>query len=223
MGFRIPESLHEVTIGQYQKYLAAIEGLEENNEAVIEIATVIFCNISLKDLRSLSRKEVDIISMGVVRVLNAFADEQELVRRFWLNGKEYGFIPNIDEKISYGENKDVVRYINEGKDSLHKYMAVLYRPIVKSSETTYSIEEYKHPVEHEKAFKDAPVSILLGANVFFYNLTKELLMHIPNYLNKEMGEKVVKELIQRVSTNPIGENMTKYSASLKETLEDLMK
>lgn len=223
MAFRIPESLHEITIGQYQKYMAAIEGLETNEAAMMERAIVIFCNISLKDLRSLTRKEVDIITIGMSKALKAFGDDQELVRRFTLDGVEYGFIPNLDTDISYGENKDIVEHIRDGVRSSHKAMAILYRPILKSSKNTYKIEEYKLPVVHEESFRNAPVSILLGAQVFFWTLTKELLMHIPSYLKEQMGEEVFKEMTKKASINPIGGDMMKYSALLKETLEDLTK
>tara|TARA_R110002050_G_scaffold33850_2_gene85842 strand:- start:653 stop:1324 length:672 start_codon:yes stop_codon:yes gene_type:complete len=223
MGFRIPESLHEITIGQYQLYMAAIEGLEENSEAMMELATVIFCNISLKDLRSLSRKEVDMIKIGVSKALKAFGDDQELVRRFWLNGIEYGFIPNLDTNISYGEHSDIVSYVREGVQSSHKVVSVLYRPITKSSKSTYKIKKYKTPVKNEESFKDAPVSILLGSQGFFYSVTKELLTHIPNYLRREMGEEKYQQMMKQESINLTGEGTKKSIALLKETLGGLTK
>ena len=68
-----------------------------------------------------------------------------------------------------------------------------------------------------------PLSVVLGAQVFFWNLTRELLMHIPSYLVKAMGEEEYSLMMKKVSTNQIGEAMTKSSASLKEILEDLTK
>ena len=64
-----------------------------------------------------------------------------------------------------------------------------------------------------------PLSVVLGAMVFFYNLTNELLNYIPNYLEKEL---VKEQTIGQISQEN-GEAIQNYIHSLKETLRDLNK
>ena len=165
----------------------------------------ILCNITIQDLRGLTLKEIQVITLAVVSIVSKFNDdEMQFYNRFTLDGVEYGFIPNLNE-ISYGENKDIVSYMAEGVESYHKSMAVLYRPIVRTSNDTYTISEYKVPNAHESLLKEMPVSVMLGANVFFWNLTKELLQHIPNSLGKELGMEELQQMMKKESTNTTGE------------------
>ena len=195
--FRIPQNLNEITLEQYQEYCHAVETIE--NEMFLQDTIIsILCNITIQDLRGLTLKEIQVITLAVVNI----------VSRFTLNGVEYGFIPNLNE-ISYGENKDIVTYMAEGVKSYHKAMAVLYRPILKTSNDTYSISEYKVPNAHESALKEMPVSVMLGAIVFFWSLTKELLQHIPSSFLKqeEMGE--LQQMMKKEYTNTTGEHTMK--------------
>ena len=206
--FRIPQNLSEITLEQYQKYCDAVETIE--NEMFLQDTIIsILCDITIQDLRGLTLKEIQVIALSVSNVVSKFSDEEmQFYNRFTLNGVEYGFIPNLNE-ISYGENKDIVTYMAEGVKSYHKAMAVLYRPILKTSNDTYSISEYKVPNAHESALKEMPVSVVLGAIVFFWSLTKELLQHIPSSFLKqeEMGE--LQQMMKKEYTNTTGEHTMK--------------
>ena len=222
LEIKIPSTLMDVTIGQYQRFIKETEGITD--EAIIESKVItIFCGITMQQLRLLKSNQVQDILTRLNPLIDSFDTPQPFTHRFSVDGVEYGFITNLEQDITYGENKDITSRMSEGADSFHKAMAILYRPIIRTSNDTYAIDEYKVPVKHEDALKEMPLAIMLGAQVFFWNLTKELLMHIPNYLVKEMGEEKYKEMMKKVSINPIGGAMTKSSASLKETLEDLMK
>lgn len=206
--FRIPQNLNEITLKQYQKYYNAVQTIE-NDMFLQDTIISILCNISIQDLRSLTLKEIQAITAGVHNVTSQLnSDTHQFYNRFTLKGVEYGFIPNLNE-ISYGENRDIVSYMSEGVDSYHKSMAVLYRPIIRTSNDTYAISEYKVPNAHESALEEMPVSVMLGANVFFWNLTRELLQHIPNSLGKEMGIENLEQMMQKESTNIIGEHTMK--------------
>ena len=201
----IPKGLNEITVGQYQKYIALAEGLEDEGK-LAEIAIICFCNFSIEHLRLLTSYQVNDMAARLSVVITQFTQDQPLIKKFRLQGKEYGFIPTLD-KITYGENKDIVEFLKGGIDNIHKAMAVLYRPVKKHSGDTYSIEKYEPSVEHQILIKDMPLHIMFGAQVFFYNLTKELLSHIPNYLKKELEKKGYKELIQKASTKQTGDGM----------------
>lgn len=218
----IPTTLMDVSVSQYQRFLKETEGV--NDESIIqEKVLTIFCGITLQELRELKSNQVEDIMSKIKPLVNSFSSTPVFIHRFTLNGVEYGFIPNLEEDISYGENKDITTAMSEGIEGIHKAMAILYRPIVSTSNDTYKIEGYKVPLAHEEALKEMPVGIALGAQVFFWTLIKELLMHIPSYLLKEMGEEKYQQMMKKVSTNLIGEDMMKSSASLKEILEGLTK
>ena len=199
----IPKGLNEITVGQYQKYIALTEGIEDEGN-LAEIAIICFCNVSIEHLRLLSSYQVNDMASRLSVVVSQFTQDQPLIKKFILQGKEYGFIPTLD-KITYGENKDIIEFLKAGTSSLHKAMGVLYRPVKKHSGDTYSIEKYEPSVEHQMLIKDMPLHVMFGAQVFFYNLTKELLSHIPNYLKKELEKRG--ELIQKVSTKLTGDGM----------------
>ena len=224
----IPTTLMDITVSQYQRFLKETEHI--TNESIVEQKIVtILCGITLQQLRELNSNQVEDIMNKMSPLVESFSSSPEFVHRFWLNGVEYGFIPNLEEDISYGENKDITKAMSEGVEGIHKAMAILYRPIKKflgfnsPFKSTYKIDEYKVPVKHEDALKEMPVAIALGAQVFFWALIKELLMHIPKYLEKEMGEEKYNLMMKKASTSLTGEDMMKSSASLKEILQDLTK
>tara|TARA_B110000091_G_scaffold187184_1_gene208224 strand:+ start:50 stop:706 length:657 start_codon:yes stop_codon:yes gene_type:complete len=203
----IPSSLKEVKLKDYQEYLTIDE---PNNDDLIKC----ILNIDQKELGKIKASNVDYLLNHVVKL---FEDKQELVPTFKLYGVEYGFIPNLDE-ITYGENKDVTTYINDW-DSMHKAMAVLFRPIKQKQRDKYIIEEYEGSHKYSEVMKDMPLEVVMGAMVFFYNLTNVLLKSIPSYLEKE----VVKEQMQGVISQENGEAIQSYIHLLKQTSQDLEK
>jgi hypothetical protein len=86
---------------------------------------------------------------------------------------EFGFMPNMDE-MSLGEYVDLEKYISDW-GTMHKAMAVLYRPIVAGKGEFYEIEPYSGSDKYADVMRDSPVTAALGAMVFFYRLGKELL------------------------------------------------
>ena len=203
----IPSSLKEVKLKDYQEYLTIDE---PNNDDLIKC----ILNIDQKELGKIKASNVDYLLNHVVKL---FEDKQELVPTFKLYGVEYGFIPNLDE-ITYGENKDVTTYINDW-DSMHKAMAVLFRPIKQKQRDKYIIEEYEGSHKYSEVMKDMPLEVVMGAMVFFYNLTNVLLKSIPSYLEKQME----REQMQGVISPENGEAIQSYIHLLKQTLQDLNK
>ena len=126
-------------------------------------------------------------------------------------------MPNLDD-ITYGENKDVTAYLNDWQ-TMHKAMAVLYRPIKQKLGARYLIEDYEGSHKYSEAMKEMPLGIVMGAMVFFYNLTNALLKAIPSYLEKQTE----KEQTTGVISAENGEAIKKYIHLLKETSEDLMR
>ena len=203
----IPSTLKEVQLKDYQDFL-----LIENpsNDDLLKC----ILNINTKELGKIKDKDVDYL---INHINKLFDQEHKFIPTFNLNGVSYGFIPNLDE-ITYGENKDVTSYINEW-GNMHKAMAVLFRPLKQKQGHKYLIEEYEGSHKYSEVMKQMPLSVVLGAMVFFYNLTNELLNYIPSYLEKE----VVKEQMIGQISQENGEAIQNYIHLLKETLQDLKK
>ena len=129
----IPEGLHEITLEQYQRFLA----LKSDDEMfVAQKAIEIFCNVPLIVVNSMSFKEVTRISR---KVFSYFDEKHALKQRTRINNKEFGFIPNLED-ITFGEYVDLDTTIVEW-ETMHNSMAVLYRPIVSEAKELYRIEE----------------------------------------------------------------------------------
>ena len=201
----IPESLKDITLGQYQKF-QKIE--EPTNEDLL----ITFLNVDINVIRNIKQSEFDRL---VAHINSLFEAKQKHQLKFNLKGVSMGFIPNLDD-ISYGENKDLTTYISDWK-TMHRAMSVLYRPIEISRRGKYTIQEYEGTRESEQ-YKQMPLSVVMGAMVFFYNLTNALLKAIPNYLSKEM----MKEQMSGQISEENGEAIKNSIHSLKETLGDLM-
>jgi len=203
----IPSTLKEVKLKDYQSLLLIDK---PNDEDLLKC----ILNINTKELGKIKDKDVDYL---INHINKLFEQEHKFIPTFNLNGVAYGFIPNLDE-ITYGENKDITSYINEW-GNMHKAMAVLFRPIKLKKNNKYIIEEYEGSHRYAETMKQMPLDIVLGAMVFFYNLTNELLKYIPSYLEKEL---VKEQTIGQISQES-GEAIQNYIHLLKGTLQDLKK
>lgn len=204
---RIPTSLNDITLGQYQKYLAIDK---PNDLDVFEC----FLNVPKEKVRFIPDSDVEAI---LNRINTIFDVEHHLVNIFTMGGVKYGFIPNLDE-LTYGENKDITSTIDNW-ELIHYAMSVLYRPITNQHKSKYLIEPYTAK-EDAEAMKQMPVSAVLGALVFFYNLTKDLLTSIPNYLEAEIAKQT---LAHKPHSEQSGEALANSIHLLRVTLQNLMR
>lgn len=170
----IPESLSEITLAQYQKWLKICENNEDDNflkQKMIEI----FCNIPLKTVLQIKATDIDSITDTIN---NLFKNEPKFIDRFKYNDVEFGFIPKLDD-ISFGEYVDLDNYLSEWP-SMDKAMSILYRPVVFTKKDKYLIEDYEGADVYD--MKGIGLDVVFSALVFFWNLRKELLNHILNFL-----------------------------------------
>ena len=125
----IPQTLNDITLKQYMEFMT----LEEpTNERLVSL----FTNTEGQELLDLPNKVYLKAVEGIDNVIESSKGEHTLRLRFKLGGVKYGMIPNLDE-ITYGENKDLLAMISDWK-TMDKAMAILYRPIAKSSFGTLS-------------------------------------------------------------------------------------
>ena len=210
----IPESLKEIKLRDYQKFVRTCK--DSNDELFIQQKMIeIFCGVPLLSVLKMKLSNVEDITN---HLNNLFTKQPNLTRKFDIAGLEFGFISNL-EKITFAEYIDLDTYIADF-DNMHKAMAVLYRPIVDKRKDTYSIEEYTGSDAYSEIMEHASMEVVIGARVFFWNLSNELLTSIPTYLEKE-----VSKMSTRKATNlgVNGDGINQSIHLLKETLQDLTK
>jgi hypothetical protein len=208
----IPTTLEEITLEKYQKFLSIAKD-NPDGEFLQHKMVEIFCGIDLKNAAKISYKDVNEITSNLS---NLFNQKYELKRTFKLGDTEFGFITNLDE-ITLGEYTDLDKYISDW-DKMHNAMAVLYRPITKKLKDKYQIEEYNGSYTYCDAMKYAPVDVVLGAVVFFYNLGNELLKSTIHYLE---NNKEFQNIVNNHNLEVNGVGIAHSMLLLKEMLEDL--
>ena len=186
MKVRLPENISEITLEQFQKFdkLLEREGLDEHEFNKRKL--VIFAGLKYHDLDNVSHVDfkdlLDIIDKGL-------SVDVPFKNTFILDGVEYGFIPNL-EKMSTSAYVDLRTYDGD-VDSLHKTMAILFRPVRYSDAFgNYKIESYKGTEGHSEAMKRMPFNVVNGALVFFLNLSRELQISTQRYIHQEVQKAV---------------------------------
>ncbi len=211
VNLRIPTSLNEITLAQYQEFAKLEADLDKTKDTAIQLKIVeIFCKVPEVVVRNM--KATDIAE--ICEIINTMFDtEHQLINRFRLKGIDYGFIPELDD-MSFGEYMDLDTFISDN-DNLHRAVNVLFRPIEHKRGNRYTIKDY-NPDTSEIA-KDFPLDAVLGAIVFFYSLGKDLSLVMLNSLDS----KNEKALAQHLISQPSGAGLTHSMQSLKAILQDL--
>ena len=205
----IPDSLSEVTLDQYQRYLK----IQDNNQDEKFLASKmieIFCGVKLSDTLKMKYADVD----GICNILvDMFNEKPQLVTKFKMKGVEYGFIPKLDD-ISLGEYIDLDAFLGDW-DNMHRAMAVLYRPIENKYGDKYSIKNYE--AGDGEVMKDMPLEAVISSIIFFYHLGIDLSQAMMNYLEEQEETSLVQYLNSEVS----GVGINQFTHSLKAILDDL--
>ena len=205
----VPDSLSEITLGQYQKFVKLYSGEVTEDFLALKMLEI-FCGVKLNDAYQMRFKDVD----GIVELLSTILnDKPKLVQRFKLKGVEYGFIPNLDD-MSFGEYVDLDTYIGDWQE-IHRAMAVLYRPIKEKHGERYNIVPYE--VVDAEVYKDMPLDAAISSVLFFYRLGIDLSRAMTNYL--EEGKE--SRLVQYLNSEKSGDGISQYTHLLKGILDDL--
>ena len=194
----IPEKLADITLEQYQKFAKLNIEENQNSNFLLHKMVEIFCRLDLKDIARIKYQYVNSIVSDLNNIFNA---KTELIQTFKLKGVDYGFIPKLDD-ITLGEYIDLDNNISDW-ETMHKAMAVLYRPITLQKGDRYQIEEYTAKEDTEK-FKDMPLDVVMGSLVFFWSLSSELLQITLKYLAKEMEGNLTIQQRQALEESGVG-------------------
>jgi len=216
----VPDTLEEVTLRQYQEYLASIEGLDEELHADIMNKKLIeaFCGIEYELVDSIPMIEVEKLLEALKM---AFERDYEHTLRFKLLDVDMGFIPKLDD-MSLGEYIDAENFLGEWQD-MHKAMAVLYRPVNFKQKDKYTIAPYKPSDEMQELMKEMPLSVVMGVMVFFYRLGMELSAATLNYIQQTLEKNPDITSQAKTALEQSGVGINQFMHSLKEMSEDLMK
>lgn len=221
----IPTSLNEIPLVNYQEFIKMRQNTNDD-ELMAQKMIETFCGIKLKDIVHLKATEVNKL---ILHFNQLFSHTPKLIRNFKIGDIEFGFITNLED-ISFGEYVDLESNLKTW-ETYHKAMAVMYRPIKRKAkskikgEETYEIQEYTGADEFAELMKYAPLDVVLGSSVFFWNLGNELLVATMDYLEMEMkkDKKLSATLAKQLNLENNGDGISQYMQSLKETSLSLTK
>ena len=208
-NINVPTELNEITLKQYQKFLK-VQDSKQNNTFLQTKMIEIFCNVKMQDALNIKLSDADRIS---ILISEMFEQKPDLVKSFWLNNVEYGFVPDLDE-ITLGEYIDLDTYMGDWKN-IQIAMNVLYRPIKQKLGEKYLIEEYD-PDTKDKLI-NMPMDAVFGSIIFFYRLGIELSKTMMNYLENKGANLQV----QGLDFLKNGDGIQAFTDSLEEILQDL--
>ena len=201
-----PESLKDIKLSQHQEFQEAVKDSEDiefiNNKMVS-----IFCNIDMKYIRQIAKKDYDKLVSSLTNILIA---KPSITTKFTHNGIKYGLIPSMED-MTVGEQADLDSMYND-YSKRQKVMSILYRPITVQNSRGYLIEEY---TGKEKPL-DVNMEIVKGADVFFYNILKDCMIITQNYINQPQ---LKQKLDQALAKN--GGGTATFTPSLMEIFLDL--
>jgi hypothetical protein len=138
--------------------------------------------------------------MSKVSELQAAGDDS-LKRIIEIEGKEYGFHPDLNS-ITLGEYADIEMFIkNDMEKNLPEMMAVLYRPIVEKKNDIYTIEAYDGNISiRAEEMKKMSGEQVQSALVFFWHLGKvfvKILQSFSIQVLKGMNQQLRQNLLQK--------------------------
>ena len=183
--FKLISSWEDVTL---EKWLKLIDFKNETKTKEAEETIAALSNIPKKLIKELALKDVAII-------MNKLAELQQkqnssLKKIIEINGKEYGFHPDLDE-ITLGEYADIETFIKNGIEKhLPELMAVLYRPIKERGDNgVYIVDAYDGNIRiRAEQMKKMSAGQVQSALLFFYHLGKKLLKILPLFLTEQVRE-----------------------------------
>lgn len=180
LKIKVPTSLSDIKLSQYQQFLKETEG--EEDESIIAFKMVcIFCELPEVIVENTSKQSYDSIISDLNKIFDFDKDKLPFINKVRYNGLEYGFIPNMDN-ITVKEQADADGYLKDWQQ-VDKLMGVLYRPIKTKNKNTYLIEDYKAGES-----LDFTMDIVFGAYFFLQNLYLDLLSCIPNFIKAEVNQ-----------------------------------
>ena len=174
MRLKIPNTMADVTLGQYQEFEAMRLSTKDVNEMVLKTIEI-FCGIK-------NAREIELESISrIEKHLSDMLTETPTLKPFAGN---LGFVPNLTD-ITFGELIDLDKYLTD-VSNWHKAMAVLYRPVTHRFRDKYNIAPYEGTAATSEDRKQLPLDVAMGAVVFFWTIATHLVSDTLPFLEQEM-------------------------------------
>ena len=184
MKIILPDNYSEIKVGQY---MSLWDMYEKQTDAFVAQRQCIELLAGLKpdSLKNATWESIEQASTNLNWLISEpdpFTLKLPLVRRFELEGKQYGFIPDMS-KLTVGEYADLETLCKDGVfDVLNKLCSILFREVTSEKLDKYSIKVYEPNSDRDEAMKNLQMDIAVGAIVFFCNTAKELIFTTERYL-----------------------------------------
>ena len=178
--YKIVDSWEEVTL---EKWVQLVLGKKKSKTEEAKETIKALSTLPIKLVEEMSLSDV----AAIFERLSNLQVKGELKKVFEIDGKEYGFLPDLDE-ITLGEWADLEHYIKDGLEkNIHKIMAVLFRPVTSKEGKMYSVQAYKDGRERAEKFKKKMNAAQVQQSlVFFWTLGKEFSTILPSFLVERM-------------------------------------
>jgi len=178
ISVEIPSDYESITIKQYKEFHSATTELER---------IMAICSVTKEEAEKIPiRHYGELIEIFAEGLRKETAKHFQIIR---LNGREYGFIPNLYD-ISVGEYIDLTEYAKDIKKNIVKIAGILYRPITIRVNEQYQIEPYsiKENELREEELSAMTLEVFNGAMVFFSTLHDELHNTSSDFLSQQIKE-----------------------------------
>jgi hypothetical protein len=164
--FKLIDKWEDVTMESWVKLVDFHTG-SKSKEALETIAEL--SNIPRNLIKQLELTDVGVIMSKLGELQRA--EDTDLKRIVKIEGKEYGFHPDLDS-ITLGEYADLEQFIKLGIEKhMPEVMAILYRPVVEKEDDVYTIEPYDGEIKiRTEQMKKMSAVQVQSALVFFYHL-----------------------------------------------------
>ena len=180
----VPTKWSAVTLEKYLALQRDVKVYGEEQEGYVACLMHHLCGLSPEYLHQIDNETFTSIKNDLVGFMGT--TELPLQRIIDIDGKKYGFEPNLS-KMAYGAYLDITKYDTFTIDeNWAKIMSILYRPISGKVGELYTTKAYTGMEPHEP-FLQLGMDIHFGALFFFLHLSKEL----PNSILRSLTDSEV--------------------------------
>ena len=192
----VPQSWSAVNLENYLKLQKDLVAYGTDDE-IAYVATLLYhlCGVEPGLIPKLPTNILTSIKTDLRGFMgDASYDLQRIIK---VNGKEYGFEPNLS-KMAYGAYLDITKYENITIDkNWNKIMSVLYRPVTSKTLNMYEIESYDSKKTEPELFDSVGMDVHFGTMFFFLRTLAELVNDTLNFSKEEEVPPAIKSILER--------------------------
>lgn len=171
----VPTVWADIKLKDFQRFMGA-NPTEDNAE---DLALAIFCGIDKDEQASFPISELEDIKTIIAGV---FTENPPLQRFVTIGDTKYGFHPKLED-ISLGEFVDLEEYMKDPIKNAHKWLGILYRPVVKEQYGRHDMKSTTQTSTMEQHSRTSQWT-LYKVRCFFYRLEIGLQMSSLTYLKQ---------------------------------------